>query len=375
MERKVPIFKFSQKNHSIGVEKEINNKIREDFMKRTFSASVVFFATMFVLAALTGFQSGCRSNPTSSTETSAGTYSGTLKLGHMVGTCMSSLFIAHDQGLFADEGLKTELVWTPNPGDAVTMLNSSGLSIWNGPFPSVYLSVAQGADLKIIAGSGKHGLVCLARPELNVKSIDDLIKLKGKGIKVGTQRTSTIELNWYSLISARNMSYADFDMKFFFDTLTPVTAFQNKEIDIIAHVEPYATLISNKYGGVRIGDSVEAWGEGSPDCVVSVKADFLKKYPVTVKKYIRALLRADAYIKEDMTRAVGILDAGKHFKVDKETLAEALPHQPPGVDLRRGLPGLQKAVGDMVKLGYIKSIPSGVVDLSILEEVTKEAVK
>jgi len=286
---------------------------------------------------------------------------------------MSPLFVAHDQGFFAKAGIESELVWTPNPGDAQTMLSAGELQVVHGPFTNAYRAADQGADVKIIAGSGKHGLCTIAQPETHIHSVEDLVSQKDTGLKVGTQRLNTLELAWYGLISDAGLGYDDFDMKFFFDHFTMSAAFENKELDLITHVEPYATMLSDKHHGVRVADSVEIWGEGSPDCVVSVRGDFLNKYPLTLKRYIRAILKADAFIKEDMARAVGILDAGSYYKVDKETLTAALPRQPPGVDLRAGVSGMNKAIEDMVELGYMKAVPQDIIDLSLLEEVIEGA--
>jgi hypothetical protein len=70
-----------------------------------------------------------------------------------------------------------------------------------------------------------------------------------------------------------------------------------------------------------------------------------------------------------MTRAVDVLDKGKYYKVSKEVLAHALPHQPPGVDLRNSVAGMNKAIADMRELGYLKNPPGKVVDLKLLNEV------
>src|ERR1044071_3392359 len=45
-----------------------------------------------------------------------------IQVGHLVGICMSPLFYAHATGLFQAEGIKVELKFMPNPGDALTAL-------------------------------------------------------------------------------------------------------------------------------------------------------------------------------------------------------------------------------------------------------------
>ena len=42
-----------------------------------------------------------------------------IRVGHLVGICMSPLFYADAMGYFKDEGLKVELKFMPNPGDAL----------------------------------------------------------------------------------------------------------------------------------------------------------------------------------------------------------------------------------------------------------------
>ena len=298
-------------------------------------------------------------------------YEGEIKIGHVVGVCMSCMFFAHVQKYFPEEGIKSKPVWTPHPSDAITMLDNDKLQVVHGPFTAAVQGAAKGAKIKIIAGSGNHGLWVLAQPDLKIKTIEDLKKYKGKGLKVGTQRMNTLELTWYGLISDAGMTYKDFDMKFAFDHFSMMAAFENKEVDVITHVEPYATMLEKK-GAVRIGDSTQTWGEGSPDCVVSVREEFLKNYPQTVKRYLRAILRADHFIKGNMKEAAEIVYSGGFYKVDKESYTAALPRQLPGVDLRNGVKGMNKAIGHLVELGYMKEAPKDLVDLTLLEEVIKE---
>ena len=300
-----------------------------------------------------------------------GLYEGQVKIGHVVGVCMSCMFFAHLQKYFPSEGINSKPVWTPHPSDAITMLDTGELQFVHGPFTAAVQGAGKGAKIKIIAGSGNHGLWVLAQPKLKIKTIAELKKYRGKGLKVGTQRMNTLELTWYGLISDQGWTYKDFEMKFFFDHFSMMAAFENKQVDVITHVEPYATMLEKK-GAVRIGDSTQTWGQGSPDCVVSVKEEFLKKYPETVKRYIRAILKADGFIKKDMKKAAEIVYAGGFYKVDKESYIAALPRQLPGVDLRKGVSGMKKAVGHLVKMGYMKKAPENLVDLSILEEVIKE---
>ena len=95
---------------------------------------------------------------------------------------------------------------------------------------------------------------------------------------------------------------------------------------------------------------------------------FLEKHPTTLRRYLKVLLRADAAIKADMPKAVEILDAAKFYRVDKATLAAALPRQMPQVDITQGgTQGMEIAVADMVKLGYLKTAPQ-IIDTTLLKQ-------
>ena len=53
-----------------------------------------------------------------------GLYEGQVKIGHVVGVCMSCMFFAHLQKYFPSEGINSKPVWTPHPSDAITMLDT-----------------------------------------------------------------------------------------------------------------------------------------------------------------------------------------------------------------------------------------------------------
>ncbi|MBX7207287.1 MAG: ABC transporter substrate-binding protein [Verrucomicrobiaceae bacterium] len=330
---------------------------------------ITFLIVAIALAAI-GFAIYKNKAPsTTSSASASGEYQGQIKVGHLVGICMSPLFLADAKGYFKEEGLDVKLEWIKSPSDQTTALAGGAVQFIHNPFTNTYQADANGANLKIIAGSGEGGLVCIVQPSVGITSLAGL-KDK-KGLKVGSQRVNTLEMAFYRMLQANGLAYSDFNMVYFPDHFSMLAAFQNKEIDIVTHVEPYATTLIQKSGGIPIGTSLDetVWGKGSPDCVVSAHGDFLSKYPATVEKYIRAILKADAFIKEHKDEAIALLDEKKYYKVDKATLTDALPRQMPGVDLRAGVKAMDTAIADMVKLGYMKAKPENVVDLTILEKV------
>ena len=295
-----------------------------------------------------------------------------IQVGHLVGICMSPLFYAHATGLFQAEGLKVELKFMPNPGDALTALTGGQQHIVHIPFTNIIVAANNGAPVRIISGSGAGGLFLIAQQSTGIKNMDGLKAAKGKGLKVGAMRLNTFELMLYRALQNAGLAYKDFEMVWFNDTLSMASAFEAKAVDLVTHVEPFATRLVDKLGGVAIASNLDTWGKDGPDCVTNARTDFLEKYPDAARRYLRALLKADAAIKADREKAVDILDKGKYYRVDRDTLRAALPRQMPQVNLiGAGEDGMRVAIKDMTTLGYIKQVPPTLIDFRFLKEALK----
>jgi NitT/TauT family transport system substrate-binding protein len=285
---------------------------------------------------------------------------------------MSPLFYAHATGLFQAEGLKVELKFMPNPGDALTALTAGVQHIVHIPFTNIIVAANNGAPVRIIGGSGAGGIFLIAQAATGIKSMEDLKKNRGKNLKLGAMRLNTFELMAYRALQNAGLGYSDFQMVWFNDTLSMAAAFEAKAVDVVTHVEPFATRLVDKLGGVPIASNLDTWGKDGPDCVTNARVDFIEKYPAAVTKYMKALLKADAAIKADPAKAVDVLDASKFYRVDKDTLRAALPRQRPQVNLiGAGEAGMRTAIADMTTLGYIKSVPGNLIDFRFLKEALK----
>jgi NitT/TauT family transport system substrate-binding protein len=295
-----------------------------------------------------------------------------INVGHLVGICMSPLFYAQAAGLFKEEGLKVDMKFMPNPGDALTALTGGVMQVVHIPFTNIIVAANNGAPVRIIGGSGAGGLFLLAQGSSGIKSMKDLAAKKGTGLKIGAMRLNTFELMAYRALASAGLKYSDYNMVWFSDTLSMASAFEAKAVDVVTHVEPFATRLIDKLGGVPIASNLDTWGKDGPDCVTNARIDFLEKYPQAATRYMKALLKADAQIKANPAKAVDVLDASKFYRVDKETLRAALPRQRPQVNLiGSGEEGMRVAIADMTTLGYIKSVPANLIDFRFLKDALK----
>ncbi|MGH9278034.1 MAG: ABC transporter substrate-binding protein, partial [Acidimicrobiales bacterium] len=183
---------------------------------------------------------------------------------------------------------------------------------------------------------------------------------------------NTQELTLFHLLKEKGLSYDDFKMVFFTDNLALGQALINNDIDVATVVQPYAAQVVAQADGAYLGNNQTAWGAEAPDCMVTVKESVLAAQPEWLPRYLSALLAAEDAFASDPAAAIAVLGHGKYFKVEGKPLEDGLRRQPPQVRLPGpALAALEKGVGDMRDLGYVKSLKgSDVLNLSLLGSVS-----
>jgi hypothetical protein len=119
----------------------------------------------------------------------------TVNVGHLVGICMSPLFYAKAQEYFREEGLNVEMKFMPNPGDALTALNSGAMDIIHNPFTNAFVAAGQGATVRIIAGIGPGGIFLVDQKATRINNIPDLAAIKQNRMERSLQH---LELTLYA---------------------------------------------------------------------------------------------------------------------------------------------------------------------------------
>src|SRR5213595_431811 len=92
---------------------------------------------VLLLAAIFIGLVGCDKKPeaaATSTKSALAEFQGKIKVGHLVGICMSPLFVADAKGYFKDEGIDVKLEWMKNPSDATIALSGGAAQFIHNPF-------------------------------------------------------------------------------------------------------------------------------------------------------------------------------------------------------------------------------------------------
>ncbi len=317
---------------------------------------------------------GKKSTP--ATENVSGLYLGTLKVGHLVALDMAPLFIAKEAGYFKDEGLDVETVFFSNPGDNNAALTGGSVQLTINPFTLAYLGVNSGVPMRILSNAGGNGIMqVVIQGKYNVSSLSDLVAYvkanPNQKLKVGTLRGDTLDMILYKAFKDNGLSYDNFEMVWFNDLFAMVQSFKTNDIAILSHIQPYTTDLQINYGAKFLTDNAQVWGKGTPNTTLIALDSFAKKYPETVKRFLRAENRALDLIKSNPEKAMEILKGKNYYKIPDNVLLTAFKTQKDAT-LYPNVAGMMTAINDMITQNYIKKTDINIVDTSYLDSALKK---
>jgi len=285
-----------------------------------------------------------------------------IKAAHAVGLCNMPMFIMAERHTAEPYGASVELVDIPNWGDHPAALASGGIDV---SFTTVLNAYSNGLPLRIIAGSGLNGLYLLGQ-----KGITSVQQLKGK--KIGTFRADTLEVAAYDALIKAGLKKSDFEMVYFNSGAELMSAFANKSVDAMTHVEPYATQAIRTYGAQVLSKGQDVWGGSHPDCVLVTTEKAIREKRPELKALIAGMFSAEAFIEQEYGSAVNICFR-KYYKASKEDILLSGKSQPPGVDIRDKEAFILARSRSLQDLGYIqKPVDKSLIDFSLLSEVVQE---
>ncbi len=317
---------------------------------------------------------GKKSTP--ATENVSGLYPGTLKVGHLVALDMAPLFIAKEAGYFKDEGLDVETVFFSSPGDNNAALAGGSVQLTINPFTLAYLGVNSGVPMRILSNAGGNGIMqVVIQGKYNVSSLSDLVAYvkanPNQKLKVGTLRGDTLDMILYKVFKDNGLSYDNFEMVWFNDLFAMVQSFKTNDIAILSHIQPYTTDLQINYGAKFLTDNAQVWGKGTPNTTLIALDSFAKKYPETVKRFLRAENRALDLIKSNPEKAAEILAGKNYYKIPDNVLLTAFKTQKDAT-LYPNVAGMMTAINDMITQNYIKKTDINIVDTSYLDSALKK---
>lgn len=209
---------------------------------------------------------------------------------------MAPKLIAQSKGFFRAEGLETEMIQM-NPRLAATAL-VSGEAAFADAFTSVFRGILQGFPIKLVFVHQKKGpYFLLARPEFK-----DVQQLKGKKLGVATLRGSD-HLVAEELLQSKGFHPSGVQVLAIGDAATRFQSLSSGAVDVIAVGTPHDLMLRQRGFSVLAGPPEI----GLPGACVFTPERFLRENPQTVRKTLKALLRAHHYIFDNRQETIQAL--------------------------------------------------------------------
>ncbi|MCX6986237.1 MAG: NrtA/SsuA/CpmA family ABC transporter substrate-binding protein [Lentisphaerae bacterium] len=220
--------------------------------------------------------------------------------------------VALAKGFFAAEGL--EVTAQPHEFGKIalrTMMEGKADMAISGDTPVMFAIIA-GNKISIVAAiaTSKKNEAVVAREDLGIKTPQDL-----KGKRIGATFGTTGHFFLESFLSAQGIDknkvrIIDMGPGEMMDALT------KGKIDAVAIWNPAIKQFEKELGS----NGVVFYDESiySDMVCVSVLQEFTKKHPETIKKVLRAIIKAETFIKEKPDESQGLV--AEFFKIDKAVI-------------------------------------------------------
>lgn len=239
-----------------------------------------------------------------------------FKLGYLASTGHILYFIAQEKGYFAEEGLNTEMVLFNNSGEGITAVANGKLDAgaFGSSAPLVFMS--KGSPITIFGGQMSQGHALVAKAE-KASSFAGDDYLRGK--KVATIRLSSGDIVFRAAAKQQGLTIGqDVEFNEMESASAAMEAVKNGAADAAVVWTPFRKM-AEKQGLQVVKYSPEVAGfENHPCCRQIANSKALEKNPDKYEAFMRALIKAYRFYKENHAESIEILS--KYVNIDKDIL-------------------------------------------------------
>jgi len=273
------------------------------------------------------------------------------------GVCQMPAYVAYEKGFFEEEGLNVNLNIEPTAWMVPHKLVSGESHFAVIPWTRVAAAEDKDTPLVLICGSGFEEAAIVVRKEISASKVRKVaVPLRG-GMKDLTAMALIEGLGWKDVELIRLPSGDGAIISLF-----------GRGADAASMVEPYATMMEALGIGTVLKRTGDVW-KGAPGCSLTTTMELKETSPDLTQKVVRAFVRGVTFVKENPDESAQI--ASRYICINAGFIRKALNVNKPDVEAIRNKKAMEEILSLMMKLGYIKRLPEGYVDLTFLDKAMK----
>jgi NitT/TauT family transport system substrate-binding protein len=246
-----------------------------------------------------------------------------VRVGNLLVPGQAKLFIAKELGYFAEEGLDVQLSEFTNSADGLSALRAGKLDFGSFGATAPLFHIAKGADIRIVSGIHDEdaGLITTAKNAEAIHSVSDL-----KGKKVAVVRLSSGDAALRGRLLEVGLTPGK-DVEIFEIKSPPAVIEAVKAGDVDAGMVWEPHIVRAQQSGLKVIARSHDLIPGHPCCRLVVQRAYTVEHPETIKRFLKALLRAEKFGHDNRSRAVDII--AKYIKLDRNIVdASYVSEQP-----------------------------------------------
>ncbi|MDR2135018.1 MAG: ABC transporter substrate-binding protein [Treponema sp.] len=272
--------------------------------------------------------------------------------GVTVGLCSAPFFIAIEKGYYEEEGLKWELVQLEQ--SQINLLLTTGqIDVANNLLALVIQPLANGLDVKIPLGLHTGCQKVLVRADSDIRTPAEL-----KGKKIGTSgmaSSGTVITQRYLAELGIGVTADNLEVEWvIYQSADLPLALERGQVDAIALGDPTAYITERDTGArVIINQATDDYLKDEYCCVIMAGSDFIKNYPQTAAKFVRAIQKAAAFVQNNPEETVRLMAEKRYVAGDPEVNTAILKTY----NYRSSVSGAQIAISrnarDLQRIGLV----------------------
>jgi ABC-type nitrate/sulfonate/bicarbonate transport system substrate-binding protein len=273
------------------------------------------------------------------------------------GVCQIPAYVAHEKGFFQDEGLEANLNIEPTAWMVPHKLVNGESQFAVIPWTRVAAAEDKDIPLVLICGSGFEEAAIVVRKQINPSEVKKVaVPLRG-GMKDLTAMGLIESLGWKDIELIRLPSGDGAIISLF-----------GQGADAASMVEPYATMMEALGVGTVVKRTGDVW-KGAPGCSLTTTMELKETYPDLTQKVVRAFVRGIKFVNEGPDESARI--ASRYIGINTGFIRKALNVNRPDMNAVRNNGAMERVLSLMMKLGYIRQIPTHFSDLTFLDKAVE----
>lgn len=196
-------------------------------------------------------------------------------------------YISDREGLYRTAGLSVTTYLVPSNTEIVEALQRGDFQVGAVPVTTAIAAIDQGAQLRIVAMTGRGSDGLLVRQDSGIRTWSDL-----RGKQIATIKASILDILLRQALQENGLDPEDDVTLVYFQKLGDmVSALQTGQVDATSNTEPFLTDAVRQGWGHIVGYYTEQWPD-HPCCVVVAREDFIRDHAAELDALLRCHVAA-----------------------------------------------------------------------------------